>query len=323
MIEPDVDLDSAPKTLMATLPRQPTPKKRATTLPRRLSRFISPQQPGSISLQALHHVMHIEADKVATRLQWTGPSIDIEEYWCGVVHSITKETITQYRKLQHDPDLQITWIPAMSKEIHRLAQGKAGITTGTDTIFFLPHSAIRTIPNNRTVTYARIVVDHRPQKDDPNRVRITVGGNLINYPFELTTRTTDMVSSKILWNSTISTIGARFAGADIKNMYLGTPLDQYEYMRMHLSIIPEDIIVHYGLRDKVLNGYVYIEIRKGMYGLPQAGILANKLLKKRLARHKYFEQPHTPGLWKHDRRPIWFNLAVDDFGIKYVGEDNL
>jgi hypothetical protein len=60
-----------------------------------------------------------------------------------------------------------------------------------------------------------------------------------------------------------------------------------------------------------------------MYGLPQAGILANKLLKNRLARHGYNEQPHTPGLWKHDSRSIWFNLAVNDFGIKYIGEDNL
>jgi hypothetical protein len=46
---------------------------------------------------------------------------------------------------------------------------------------------------------------------------------------------------------------------------------------------PADIIEHYWLNDKVLDGYVYIEIQKGMYGLPQAGILANKLLKERLA----------------------------------------
>jgi hypothetical protein len=37
-----------------------------------------------------------------------------------------------------------------------------------------------------------------PKKDDPNRVRITVGGNLIDYPYELTTRTADMVSAKII-----------------------------------------------------------------------------------------------------------------------------
>ena len=135
-----------------------------------------------------------------------------------------------------------------------------------------------------------------------------------------------MVSSKILWNSsTISTRGARFAGADIANMYLETPLDRYEYMQMPISLMPQDIIDHYGLREKALNGYAYMEIRCGMYGLPQAGILANKLLKKRLARHGYHKQPHTPGPWKHESRPVWFwfNLAVDDFGIKYIGEDNL
>ncbi len=53
------------------------------------------------------------------------------------------------------------------------------------------------------------------------------------------------------------------------------------------------------------------------------GILANKLLKKRLAKHGYFEQLHTPGLWRHKSHPIWFNLGVDDFGIKYIGKGNL
>jgi hypothetical protein len=54
-----------------------------------------------------------------------------------------------------------------------------------------------------------------------------------------------------------------------------------------------------------------MEICKGMYGLPQAGILANKLLKKCLTIHSYYEQPHTPGLFKHKSHPAWFNLAVD------------
>ena len=59
-----------------------------------------------------------------------------------------------------------------------------------------------------------------------------------------------------------------------------------------------------------------------MYGLPQAGILANKLLKERLLQNDYFEVPHTPGLFWHKKRPIWFTLVVDDFGIKYVGKEH-
>ena len=66
-----------------------------------------------------------------------------------------------------------------------------------------------------------------------------------------------------------------------------------------------------------------MEIRKGVYGLPEAVILANKLLKKCLVRHGYFEQPHTPDLWIHVTCPIWFNLCVDDFGIKYIRQEHL
>jgi hypothetical protein len=211
----------------------------------------------------------------------------------------------------------------MSKELHRLAQGCPSVTKGTNTICYLLHANMCKITQDRTVTYACTVIDHRPQKEDPNRVRITVGSNLINYPLELTIPTADMVSSKILWNSGISTKDARFAGADIENMYLKTPLDWYEYMKMPIALFPTDIIEHYRLNEKVLGGYVYMEIRKGMYGLPQAGVLANKLPKERLARHGYFEEPHTPGLWKHVSRPVWFNLSVDNFGIKYIGKENL
>jgi len=107
-----------------------------------------------------------------------------------------KETITKYTKLMDDPALKYLWVPAMSKELHRLAQGKEGITVGTN--IYLTHDEIRRIPKDQPVTYARIVIDHLPQKDDPNQVQITVGDNLIDYPYELTTQTADMVSAKIM-----------------------------------------------------------------------------------------------------------------------------
>jgi hypothetical protein len=78
---------------------------------------------------------------------------------------------------------------------------------------------------------------------------------------------------------------AKFGGAVIKNMYLKTPLDQYEYIEMPLKVIAKDIIKYYGLPNKAIDGYAYMEIRKGVYCLPQASILANKLLKLRLACH--------------------------------------
>ena len=76
---------------------------------------------------------------------------------------------------------------------------------GTNSIFILNHEEIKNIPKDCVVTYARIVVDFRPQKKDPNRVHMTAGGNLIKYPGELTTRTADLTTSKVIWNSVLST----------------------------------------------------------------------------------------------------------------------
>ena len=62
----------------------------------------------------------------------------------------------------------------------------------------MEYENIKTIPKRHTVTYVRIVVDYRAQKADPNRVRITSGRNLIDYPHELTTRTTDLTTTKMM-----------------------------------------------------------------------------------------------------------------------------
>ena len=58
-------------------------------------------------------------------------------------------------------------------------------------------------------------------------------------------------------------------------------------MRMPINLIPQEFIDLYDLAPKVKNGYVYMEIQRGMYGLPQSGILANKLLKERLEEDGY------------------------------------
>jgi hypothetical protein len=63
------------------------------------------------------------------------------------------------------------------------------------------------------------------------------------------------------------------------------------------------------------NRWVYVNIQKGMYGLPQAD-LVNKLLKKCLAVRGYYQCHHTPGLWGYIWHDITFCLIVDNFGIK-------
>ena len=168
---------------------------------------------------------------------------DIEQFCAPVVHPKTGEVITKYAKLANDPDPEIseTWKNGLGKEFGNMAQGdeKTG-TKGHDAIHVLTHEQIRKIPKHKVITYARLVVDFRPQKKDPNRVRMTAGGNLIEYAGELTTRTADLTTAKIVWNSTISTAGAKYACFDISNMYLHTPLapEDYEYMRIPYKLSP-------------------------------------------------------------------------------------
>ncbi len=57
-----------------------------------------------------------------------------------------------------------------------------------------------------------------------------------------------------------------------------------------------------------------------MYGLPQAGIIAQELLEERLAKYGYHQSKIIPGFWSHKTRPICFTLVVDDFAIKYINE---
>lgn len=107
---------------------------------------------------------------------------------------------------------------------------------------------------------------------------------------------------------------------NIKNFYLNMPLNHFEYMCLALDILPEEIIIQYNLCNIIYqDGYIFLELWKGMYGLPQVGILANKCLTTHLATFGYISTTQTPGLWQHPTHHITFSLVVDNFGIKYVG----
>ena len=92
---------------------------------------------------------------------------------------------------------------------------------------------------------------------------------------------------------------------NIKNFYLNTQIARYEYMRLKIAELPQDFINEYKLHDKkTKDGYVYLEILKGMYGLHQARIVAQKLLEKRLNVKGYRQSGIRPGFCKHDWSPI-------------------
>jgi hypothetical protein len=224
----------------------------------------------------------------------------------------------EYSALMKDPPLQPLGTPGFGNECGRLFQGIRDFP-GTDTCFFI---RLTNIPKDRNSTYGKIVWNYKPHTKEKERVRLTVGGDRLNYSSDVATSTADITTFKILINSTLSTEDAAMMMMDIKKYYLDTLLQRFEYMKMLLSRFPEEIIQKYNINALAVDGWVYIQIRKGMYGLKQAGLLANQLLQTRLAPFGCYPAQHTPGLWLHRTQPIFFTLVVDDFAVKYVGKQH-
>jgi len=244
--------------------------------------------------------------------------IDMNMFAGAIIDEETGRSL-EYRQLIQIEKYKKVWYKAYANELGRLTKGIRDIP-GTDTIRFIRKEDL---PAGAKVTYGRIVVDYRPQKDEKNRARLCAGGDkLPNLVGDLSTPTADLSTIKMLWNSVISTPGARYVTMDLKNFYLNTPMEHFQYMKLPIKTIPDEIIEKYNLKEIVNEGQVYCQIRKGMYGLAEAGILAHKLLIKRLEEHGYYPVQFTPGLWRHVWRPVTFTLTVDDFGIKYKGKQH-
>ena len=97
-----------------------------------------------------------------------------------------------------------------------------------------------------------------------------------------------------------------------------------EYLRLKLGNISNEVIVEYNLSNIATpDEYVYVEVNKGMYGLPQAGLLAQQLLEKRLNEHGYTQSEIILGLWKHKTRDLTFTLVIDDYGVKYTAKEDI
>jgi len=172
------------------------------------------------------------------------------------------------------------------------------------------------------VTYGWKQCTLRPTKEEVHRVRLTVGGDRLDYPGDASSQCASIITTKILLNSVISTPSAHFGTADITAFYYGTPMERYEYMRIKYDEIPQNIVDAYNLKPLVHDGHIYMEIRKGMPGLKQAGRLANERLVNHLAKYGYAPVAQTPSLWRHHTRLVAFTLVVDDFGIKYEGKQH-
>jgi hypothetical protein len=186
----------------------------------------------------------------------------------------------------------------------------------TATMKFIPWN---TKPSGRKVSYynPQVRIKTNPDGTLLYRVRGTYGGDVSDYHGPTAAQTADMTSIKILWNATVSE-EANFMSIDIKDFYLGTKLKQNEYMRIHISQIPQESLEKYVTPNLIQDDHVLAEISKGIYGLKQAGLLAQQRLVYHLAEHNYFPISTTsPCIFKHKTRDLVFSLVVDDFGVKY------
>jgi Reverse transcriptase (RNA-dependent DNA polymerase) len=221
-----------------------------------------------------------------------------------------------YRTAKAGPDAA-HWLQAEIEELDRLID--------SDTILPI-HYADQPADRRSDTTYYN---PQTKQKRDAEghityRIRGTAGGDKINYRGPTAAQTADMPVVKLLLHSVISD-NANWMTIDIKDFYLGTPLLRPEYVRIPARLLPPATIAHHNLAPFITNGSALFQVSKGMYGLPQAGLLAQQRLIKHLAAHGYI-QTQTACLFAHTTNGTVFTLVVDDFGVKYTtraGADHL
>ena len=136
---------------------------------------------------------------------------------------------------------------------------------------------------------------------------------------------TDLLEMKLLLNSVISdsNISARFCSMHLKDIFLHTPMHSPELMKLAVKYFLHDIIENYNLNDSVHNGYIFIKIKRGMYGLKQASVLAYQYLSKLLTDGEYTQILGSLGMWKHETRKTLFCLCVGDFGMTYFSQEDV
>lgn len=142
----------------------------------------------------------------------------------------------------------------MCCELRQISQGYEDIK-GTNTIFFMSQEQIKQ-NHDRSATLTKSVSPW---------VAIWLTTHIwTNYPYSWPYNHQDF-----LWNRLLTTPNAEYIFIEIKNFYLETPLDWYKYMKTNLVNVLTEFICLYNLQDKFKNGFLYMEIKMGMYGLPQ------------------------------------------------------
>ena len=101
------------------------------------------------------------------------------------------------------------------------------------------------------------------------------------------------------------------------------PIQYYQYIHVLPKIFLQEVWDDPRYDTPIVtDGFIYLEIRRGIYGLKEAGIIAFNQLVHYLAPHGYEPTPCTSGLWSHTTRLTTFTLYVDNFGLKYFSKED-
>ena len=158
-----------------------------------------------------------------------------------IYHKDTGKKMTLCALLK-DPSTTEIWSRSASNEFGRLMNGNRAGVLGTQAMTMVHPS---TISQDQAITYASMVCDYRPLKIEAHRCRLVVGGDKLPYASDSAALAANLIESKILFNSVVSTKGAKFMTIDISNFSLSSHMQHPEYMKIHQDDIPQDILDQY------------------------------------------------------------------------------
>ena len=107
---------------------------------------------------------------------------------------------------------------------------------GKNTVIFIPKDQV---PKDEKLTYGKIVCKVKPGKEEKERTKLTLGGNLLDFTGNISAPTASVTTEKCVFNSVVSTPGARCILADMKFFYINNILPDPEFMHIPLKIIPQ------------------------------------------------------------------------------------
>ena len=144
----------------------------------------------------------------------------------SVTHQISG-VAQKYRHLIKGP-LRKIWERSFGNELGQLAQGIREVK-GTNRVMFIPKYKI---PKDKKVTYGKIVCEMKPEKEDKELTRLTVGGNLLDFTGNLSVPTASVTTAKCVFNSVVSTPGFRCILEYINHFCLNNILPDPEFMQI-------------------------------------------------------------------------------------------